>query len=1179
MTRYALVIGIAEYSTNSFRSLDTPVHNANAIASILDQHGDFNQVKRLPFRRERGQPELGQVIRKALPHDHLVQELQQFLHDADGSDVLIYYSGHGFTKVDALSQTPEGYLAPSDCQLEINANGQVIAQKNGVSLFGLNELIKQHRFSNLVVILDCCNSGAFLESAMVRRDAAVFGYQLDYYLITACRSSSKSYEGEDYSLLTQAILKGLSPENALPLTGRISGDRLFDVIGNEMHNKRQEPIRMGWGRMITLVRYPLQTPSGELSRIEFNPANPYIGLKPFERDQADYFFGRDVAVRALLDRLSEHRFLAVLGSSGSGKSSLVRAGLFPELERDRIPSSQTWIIERITPGQFPLQELARVLDQHRMSDRPLLLFVDQFEELFTLCPDEKDQRRFIKRLDEESSRTDIQTRIIIAMRGDFLDRCAKFQESADLINSTAPTTYVVTPLTEARLVSELEEAITCPAKLHGVSLDHNLTSHIVGDVINQPGAMPLLQYALRELWESSISATGASRQLTLESYQAIGGVKGALQRWADEFYANLSPTDQIFVRDMISELVQIGDDGEVSRRRATWDRLREIAASSQQLERIVGKLIDQRLLVAEDQTVEVAHEALLREARLIQGWIEENRDSIRLQQRLGTYRREWQEHDRSENYLLDAGRIAAIDDWIEKRQPRLTKLDQEFISQSREKRNRLFQSQLEQERQLREAAERRELAEIEKKLEAEARARAEKQGKQFAIMAGILGVFALGFGSLVQLRQSEVKQQQFLTVGALLGKAEQLLETHNELEALDASIEALAKLKEMGSENPAELQRIQKVISDVREQDRITQAHKGGASGLSVSPNGKILVSGGGDGSIRIWYLDNNQVSLPIRKHTDLVRSIKFSSDGKRFATASIDGTVKIWDVQGNVIHTFNYGNYVYDISFSASNQKIAASGLDNGVMIWDIQSKKLVKNITKKDYLTKRDSLKIFSLDFHPTNESILITVAPENQADSVLWDLQQVDLRPKYVGSPQSSATFSVNFSPDGNMFVSCDEDGNINVRKSSGEMIGKIFEPNNSFYYVKFSSDGKFIASAGSDTIIRIWNVNELIRMWSTKKGISTDPIETLQVNTGTIKRISFLKQGLDYDGMNDIALASTDEGGTVRIWQIPQHKLEKKDGNNSSVNLLYRSCANLQRYLSRSSKKTDKLKACQ
>ena len=100
-----------------------------------------------------------------------------------------------------------------------------------------------------------------------------------------------------------------------------------------------------------------------------------------------------------------------------------------------------------------------------------------------------------------------------------------------------------------------------------------------------------------------------------------------------------------------------------------------------------------------------------------------------------------------------------------------------------------------------------------------------------------------------------------------------------------------------------------------------------------------------------------------------------------------------------------------------------------------------------------------------------------------------------------------------------------------------------------------------------------------MWSTKKGISTDPIETLQVNTGTIKRISFLKQGLDYDGMNDIALASTDEGGTVRIWQIPQHKLEKKDGNNSSVNLLYRSCANLQRYLSRSSKKTDKLKACQ
>lgn len=124
MARYALIIGIAEY-TGSFQSLETPVQNANAIADILDRHGDFNQVRRLPFRREAGQKDLGNVIRKPLPNETLVRALQQFLHDADGSDVLIYYSGQGFTKLDQLSQTPEGYLAPSDCQVELNATGQI----------------------------------------------------------------------------------------------------------------------------------------------------------------------------------------------------------------------------------------------------------------------------------------------------------------------------------------------------------------------------------------------------------------------------------------------------------------------------------------------------------------------------------------------------------------------------------------------------------------------------------------------------------------------------------------------------------------------------------------------------------------------------------------------------------------------------------------------------------------------------------------------------------------------------------------------------------------------------------------------------------------------------------------------------------------------------------------------
>lgn len=1171
MARYALIIGIAEY-TGSFKSLETPVKNANAIADILDQYGDFNQVKRLPFRREAGQKDLGKIIRKPLLNGDLVRELQQFLQDANGSDVLIYYSGHGFTKLDQLSQTAEGYLAPSDCQVEQNAARQIIAEKNGISLFSLNTLINRHNFNSLVVILDCCNAGAFLESGMVRRDVTAFDYQRDYYLITACRNSSKAYEGEEYSLLTDALLKGLSPTNAAPGSGRISGDRLFDVIGNELHNSRQEPIRMGWGRLITLVRYLQQQEDSESTSYPFNPANPYMGLKPFEREQADYFFGREQATRAMLDRLKENRFLAVIGPSGCGKSSLVRAGLLPELEGDRIPGSRDWQVEIITPGQYPLQALINILEQHRSSNQSVVLFVDQFEELFALCPNEEEQRSFIQRLNEEINSSEWRTRIIIAMRGDFLDRCAKFHESADLINSTAPTTYMVIPLTEVRLVAELEDSITRPALLHGVGFESGLVSRIVDDVVNQLGAMPLLQYALAQLWDNCISPHSVSRSLTIQGYDAIGGVKGALQRWADQFYTNLSPDDQAFVKDLISELVQIGDGNEVTRRRASWGRLREIASSQKQLNDIIGRLIYQRLLVADDKTVEVAHEALLSESRLIRSWVEENRESIRLQQRLETYCQEWQEHDRSENYLLDAGRLAAIDDWIGKKQPRLMSVDQEFIRQSRERRDRQFQAQLEQERRLREEAEGRAIAEIEKKIEAEerekealGRAKAEKRGKRLAIVAGMLGAFILGLGLLVQLRQSEVKQQQSLTVGAIIGRAEQLLETHSELEALEASIEALGEVRKTDQENSFELQRIQKVISNVRELDRI-EAHEGGTYALSFSPNGERIVSGGADGSIRIWDLRRNHISPLIRKHSDLIRMIRFSPNGNLFASASLDGTIKIWNNQGNVIDTFNYGSTVYDISFSENSRQIAATGINRGVVIWDIKSREIVQSIDIGKYAEERKP-NVYSLDINSINKSILATTGFE-EYDIIFWDLSQKTLSPRYIGKTQFETT-SIRFNFEGDIVASCDDRGNVKIRNLSGELIGEVPGTGIPCFYVQFSQDNKLIATAGSGKTIKIWKVDEILSQTRMSIKAAIEPYKTIEVNSGTVRRISFHSIKLDPQSAEEVILASADEGGSIRLWRITES--EATNEGITSSDLLEKACKSIKNYLKRQKSK--------
>lgn len=1166
MARYALIIGIAEYQS-SFRSLETPIQNANAIADILDQYGDFNQVKRLPFRRESGQKDLGKVVRKPLPNEVLVRELQQFLQDAVGNEVLIYYSGHGFTKLDQLSQTSEGYLAPSDCQVELNAAGQIVAEKNGISLFGLNELIKQHAFSSLVVILDCCNSGAFLESGMVRRHVTEFGYQRDYYLITACRSSSKAYEGEEYSLLTDAVLKGLSSNNASPRSGWISADRLFDVIGSELQNSRQEPIRMGWGRLITLVRYPKNS---EPAVDPFNSANPYMGLKSFEREQADYFFGRGQAVRALLDRLYENRFLAVIGPSGCGKSSLVKAGLLPELEGDRIPGSRDWQVEIITPGQYPLQALTNVLERHRSNDKPVILFVDQFEELFTLCPSEEEQRTFIKRLNEATNGSAKKTRIIVAMRGDFLDRCAKFQEAAELINSTAPTTYMVVPLTEAKLVTDLENSITRPAALHGVNFERGLVARIVNDVINQLGAMPLLQYALAQLWDSCISPNGVSRLLTIQSYDAIEGVKGALQRWADQFYTNLSPADQDFVRELISELVQIGDGGEVTRRRAPWERLRAIASSQDQLERIIGRLVYQRLLVADDKTVEVAHEALLSESKLIKGWIEENREDIRLQQRLEIYCREWQEHNRSENYLLDAGRLAAIDEWMEKKTPGLMSIEWEFIENSRERRDRQFQAQLEQERQLREAAETATLSEIEKKLEAEARAeaeaekvkesvaraRAEKQRAQIAIVTGIFAAFSLSLGLLVQLKQAQVAEEQAQKSRTLISAAQQLFVTHNNLEALIACVETLKIFQVMGRDNPRELQDIRELMSKVYERNRV-MSHQGSVGEIAFSPDGKLLASVGFDHMINVWNIENNSTLFSKKAHDPrkAIMALRFSPNGKFLASGSKDKTIKIWNMKGDIVRELIHKDRVFDVSFDAEAKKLAASGKGNIISVWDtgsnIPRNLMIETRFAQDYF-------IYGVDFHPVRKSVLVSTGFKDY-DLAIWDLNQFESRPRLIGK-NDFTVFSVRFSQDGSMIVSCDDGGTLKIWKSNGELIGKVINDETGIIYAEFSSDGQLVSAITNSGKVKIWNVSEIARKWNQNNDEIQKPLYQLEASTGFMTRIKFMPskpQSLTQ------TLASAGEDGKIRIWQIGGREILDLT-NTTSKGLLLTGCEVLTDY---------------
>ncbi|MEH2294762.1 caspase family protein [Nostoc sp.] len=255
MAQYALVIGIAEYLSPSLPSLSKTTNDAEAIALILEKYGDFQSVQRLPQRWNKDKNGYEMAASK-VNEDEIGQELRKLLLEkAKNNEALIYFSGHGFITSDTLGQQ-EGFLATSNCQVEVKGN-QIVAQRYAISLNKLNKLIGESQLSSLVVLLDCCHSGYFLERELVQQTLTAFRSLRDYFLIAACRhfEQAAAIKSEEYSIFTSAVVKGLASKNA-GSSGRISSDRLFDFVSNKLIGSIQEAIRMSFGGPIILVSYP-----------------------------------------------------------------------------------------------------------------------------------------------------------------------------------------------------------------------------------------------------------------------------------------------------------------------------------------------------------------------------------------------------------------------------------------------------------------------------------------------------------------------------------------------------------------------------------------------------------------------------------------------------------------------------------------------------------------------------------------------------------------------------------------------------------------------------------------------------------------------------------------------------------------------------------------------------------
>ncbi|MFQ5922253.1 MAG: protein kinase [Anaerolineales bacterium] len=437
------------------------------------------------------------------------------------------------------------------------------------------------------------------------------------------------------------------------------------------------------------------------------PENPYKGLQAFQVADEHQFYGREKLIEKLLSRLQEtgdhSRFLAIVGPSGSGKSSLVRAGLIPALWRGGLPESDKWFIADMIPGTRPQDELeiallkiaseqpAHLMEQlerdkhglHRATrlalpddDTELLLVIDQFEELFTLVDDEERRSHFLDLIVGAVEDPRSRVRVVVTLRADFYDRPLQYPGFGELMQNRIET---VLPLS----AEELERAIARPAEGVGVKFEEGLVTSIIQDVHSQPGALPLMQYALRELFDERSDHT-----LTREAYLNLGGSVGALAKRVDEIYQELDEEGRMDVRQMFLRLVTLGEGVEDTRRRVARSELLAVGDDQDRMDELIDLYIAARLLSSDidpgtrSPTVELAHEAILREWERLREWLDESREDIRLQRALALAAAEWRTADRDPSFLLRGTRLGQFENWSERSSLALTQREKSFLDAS-----------------------------------------------------------------------------------------------------------------------------------------------------------------------------------------------------------------------------------------------------------------------------------------------------------------------------------------------------------------------------------------------------------------------------------------------------------------------------------------------------------------